>query len=344
MRPTALFQDVKDIIARMLGLSAASAAADQYVSLFIWGPPGVGKSGIIKQVAAALGVGFIDIRAVLLDPVDLRGLPTIDPATGRARWAIPEFLPTEGSGILFLDEVPAAPQLTQNALLQLTLDRKLGEYTLPDGWVIVAAGNRVEDRAGAFRTSTAINNRFLHLDLEVHAEDWQDWALSSGIAPEVRSFLNSQPQKLHQFDPAQNQRAFPTPRSWEFVSRILPACTDTNFHDLVSGCIGAGVAAEFVAFAKVYRSLPDVDGILSAPATAKVPTEPDVLYAITGAITEKVRADNKKNGAAARYASRMPKEFGVLLFRDLVKVDRTTLATAEGKQFLKDNRDALIGA
>lgn len=188
--------------------------------VFLWGPPGVGKSQIVAQTAAGLGLDLIDIRAVLLDPVDLRGLPQID-ADGRTHWRAPAFLPAGGQGVLFLDELNAAPPLVQAACYQLILDRALGEYQLPDGWTVLAAGNRDQDRAVTHRMPSALANRFVHLEIEAHLEDWVAWATCCGIRPEVISFLRFRPSLLHDFDPAVASRAFPTPRSWQFVSVML---------------------------------------------------------------------------------------------------------------------------
>src|SRR5271157_4947272 len=145
---------------------------------FLWGAPGVGKSQVVAQVAATLGVRLIDIRAVLLDPVDLRGLPTVE--HGKAAWATPAFLPEDGAGILFLDELNAAPPLVQAACYQLVLDRALGDYRLPDGWTVFAAGNREGDRAVTSRMSSALANRFIHLPFETDLDDWSRWAMGPG--------------------------------------------------------------------------------------------------------------------------------------------------------------------
>ncbi len=185
--------------------------------VFVWGPPGVGKSSIIAQLAKALNLSLRDIRALLLDPVDLRGLPYV--AEGRSKWAIPEFLPADGAGILFLDELNAAPAMVQAAFYQLVLDRRLGEYMLPDDWVIIAAGNRDGDRAHTNRMPTPLRNRFVHLDFEVDSQEWSEWAIGTGIRPEVIAFIRFRPQLLSAFD--RDANAFPSPRSWEFVSRIL---------------------------------------------------------------------------------------------------------------------------
>jgi hypothetical protein len=330
MRPTELFDTLKPVI-----------PTGQPV--FIWGPPGVGKSSIVGQVSRELAMSFCDLRAVLLDPVDLRGFPYF--SDGVAKWARPEFLPSSGSGVLFLDELPQAAPMVQAALLQLVLDRKIGEYTLPDGWTIIAAGNRAEDRAGGHRIISALLNRFVHLDLEVSNDDWHAWAIGSGnISPVVRSFLKFRPGLLFQFDPTANARAFPTPRSWSFVSSILPSATDNTILSLAAGCVGEGPAAEFVAFNRIYRGLPDIDQLLANPGAAIVPTAPDVLYAVCGAVAERCKkADDKILGAAVKYAGKLQKEFGVLMMRDVLAANTRVSAIPEGAAWLRDNRNLILG-
>src|SRR5262249_34928627 len=179
--------------------------------VYLWGPPGVGKSSVVRQAAQKASLDVLDIHAVLLDPVDLRGLPRIEQDS--ALWCPPAFLPNDGAGVLFLDELAQAPPRVQAACLQLGLDRRVGEYLLPNGWSVIAASNRQEDRAGAHRLISPLLNRFVHLDLEVSHDDWQDWAVQAGIAPEVRSFLRYRPALLFAFDPSTNHRSLPTPRS-----------------------------------------------------------------------------------------------------------------------------------
>jgi AAA domain (dynein-related subfamily) len=310
--------------------------------VYIVGPPGCGKSSIVQQAARAMDMKFIDVRAVLLDPVDLRGLPYMK--DGRACWATPDFLPTEGAGVLFLDELGQAPPLVQAALLQLILDRKIGDYELPEKWAVVAASNRAEDRAGGHRMITPLLNRFLHLDMEVSNEDWDAWAAGAGsIAGVIRSFLKFRPKLLFDFDPTTNPRAFPTPRSWAFVNTILPNTPDALMHQLVAGCIGQGPAVEFTAFHRIWKSLPDVDGILAAPASAMVPQAPDVLYAVCGAIAEKCKTvDDKKLAAAVKYAKRLPKEFSVLMMRDSAAANKRIVSTDDFQGWIRENRNLII--
>jgi hypothetical protein len=181
-------------------------------------------------VAKSLELEVLDLRAVLLDPVDLRGLPV--PNGDTVHWKPPSFLPIKGKmggrkGLIFADELAQAAPLVQAAFLQGILDHRIGETELDPGWVWVAASNRQEDRAGTHRMITPLLNRFIHLDLDVSFEDWQDWALMANIDVNVRSYLHWTRHKgesqLFQFDPSAQKRAFPTPRSWHFVSDIMPA-------------------------------------------------------------------------------------------------------------------------
>jgi hypothetical protein len=232
----------------------------------------------------------------------------------------PAFLPRGGSGVLFLDELAQAPPLVQAACLQLTLDRRLGEYVLPDGWAVVAAGNRAEDRAGGHRPITPLLNRFVHLDLDVDGEQWQAWAATSGVAAEVRGFLRFRPNLLLKFDPAAGERAFATPRSWQFVSDALRHAPGDLLPAVAAGCVGEGPAAEFVAYRRLCQALPDLDAALASPATAPVPREPAVLYALSGALVERLRADAAPPEAVLAYAARLPEEFALLTLRDALAV------------------------
>ena len=279
---------------------------------FIWGGPGIGKSAVVRQFAAELAIPLQDVRAILLDPVDLRGLPFLG-NDGRSRWAAPEFLPREGSGILFLDELNAASAMVQASCYQLVLDRKLGEYTLPKDWSIVAAGNRDSDRAVTTRMPTPLRNRFVHLEFEVDLQEWSKWAIQSGIRPEVIAFLRFRPELLSVFD--RDANAFPSPRSWEFVSRILDsASTQSVEHELFAGAVGNGAATEFSAFVRMFRELPNIDAILLNPLKEPVPEKAAAQYAVASALAR--RASDINFDRICLYLDRMPTEFSVLCVRD----------------------------
>src|SRR5258708_38449740 len=198
---------------------ALLALIGERVPLHIWGPCGVGKSQIVFQVANDTQREFRDVRAGQLDPVDLRGLPRI--TSLQTEWAPPKFLPTSGKGILFLDELTSAPQMTQAACYQLVLDRRLGEYVLPDGWVVIAAGNPASERGVHFSMPRPLRNRFVHLELEADLDDWCKWSIKAGVRPEIFAFLRFKPQLLHTADTTSDQNAWPTPRSWEMASSVL---------------------------------------------------------------------------------------------------------------------------
>jgi hypothetical protein len=280
--------------------------------VFIWGGPGIGKSAVVRQLAEDMTVPLHDVRALLLDPVDLRGLPFLG-ADGRSKWATPEFLPQDGAGILFLDELNAAPAMVQASCYQLVLDRKLGEYTLPKGWAIVAAGNRDSDRAVTTRMPTPLRNRFVHLEFEVDLQEWSAWAIEAGIRPEVIAFLRFRQELLSAFD--RDANAFPSPRSWEFVSRILDAMPEQSVeHELFAGTVGAGPATEFSAFLKTFRELPNIDAILLNPLKAPVPENAAAQYAVASALAH--CATDTNFDRICTYLGRMPTEFSVLCVRD----------------------------
>lgn len=307
---------------------------------FLWGAPGIGKSNVVAQIAKENDLELRDVRAVLLDPVDLRGLPHVN-GDNRAHWCIPEFLPREGKGILFLDELNAAPQLVQAACYQLVLDRKLGEYTLPDEWSIIAAGNRETDRAVTSRMPSALANRFLHINFDVDVNDWTQWALANGIKTEIIAFLRFRPNLLHDFNPQKSEKAFPSPRSWEFVSNILKNKPDTEIEfEMISGCVGEGAAAELLGFLKIFRSLPNPDVILLNPDKAPVPDDPATLYAICGALARK-SSDNTID-RLIDYAKRLPAEFSVLLVRDCVQACASVVNSRAFISWASDNADVLI--
>lgn len=310
--------------------------------VFLWGAPGVGKSQVVAQVAARHGLELVDVRAVLLDPVDLRGIPRID-AQGGAVWCPPSFLPRSGRGVLFLDELNAAPPLVQAACYQLILDRKLGEYMLPDGWIVAAAGNRESDRAVTHRMPSALANRLVHLDFEPDLDDWLAWAEQTGIDARLRAFLRFRPKLLHAFDPTRNEKAFPSPRSWEFVSRILRAGARWNtLRDLLKGAVGEAAAAECLGFLRLCSQMPDVDEVLADPAGAPIPEDPAVMYALCESLAR--RASELTMTSLGVLAARLPVEFGVLLMRDAAATDPDIVETDAFQVWATANSDVLVSA
>jgi len=304
-----------------------STDAGHHTPVMLWGPPGVGKSQMIAQVAENHGVEVIDIRLSQMEPTDLRGIPfrvddTVD-------WAIPAILPDEKRhgkrGILFLDEITSAAPTVSAAAYQLILDRRLGEYKVPDGWAIFAAGNRQGDRGVTYTMPAPLANRFSHYEVDTHLDDWVAWAYANGIDEKVIAFLRFRPELLFDFDPAHNPVAFPSPRSWEFAHRGLQKFGDNP--ELLLGslqaCVGPAAGIELKAFVDNLEHMPDIDAILRGEDIS-VPKEVDLQYAVAAALVGRaIRAKGEGNSQEAwgfilDYARSFPqREMGVMLVSDM---------------------------
>ena len=255
-------------------------------SVFIWGAPGIGKSSAVTQVAKDKDLELIDLRISQLAPTDIRGLPyTKD---GRAHFAPPSFLPTDGEGILFLDELNMASPSVMGIAQQLILDRQVGDYKVPEGWFIVAAGNRTEDRAAISQMPAPVANRFIHFHIDSSLDSWKEYAIGAGINEKILAFLNFRPQLLYNFE--KNQSAWPSPRSWEFANTLL------NIDLSIESAVGSGAASEFYAYQTIYTELPNVDLIFDGE-DIPVPHEPSLIYAVCGALINRAKtADNVFKG------------------------------------------------
>lgn len=313
--------------------------------LYVVGPPGVGKSSIIRQAVDSLGYAFRDIRLPLLDAVDLRGLPMHDHDTGTVRWYPPAFLPaqdgSDGPMVILFDEMPNAASSVQTAALQLILDRRLGEYRLPDNVAMLAAGNRTSDGAGALRLTSSLANRFLHVELDANIEDWRPWAVGPGhITPHIVAFLSYKTELFHDFDPSRAVNA--TPRTWEFASDVLSMKLPADVeHALLIGTVGEGPATELSAFMRVYRTLPNLDALLMSPDSTPVPGEDQLstLYALTFALAHRATVNNL--GAVLTYLDRCPQEFAVMSVKAMTARDRSLYSTPDFTRWASTNSHLL---
>lgn len=307
---------------------------------FLWGPPGVGKSSVVRKIATDLKLPLLDIRASLLDPTDLRGIPTVDGKN--ARWCPPSFLPSDpkSEGLLFFDELNAAPPLVQASLYQLTLDRRVGEYVLPENWRIIAAGNRAEDASIAFRMPAALSNRFIHLDFEVDFDDWKTWAIKNDIHPLVLGFLSTRQELLFNMD--HPDRGFPTPRSWEMVSDILKKLGSAdNSQDFFLGIIGEAAAIEFMAYCDNAISEEAIQIILEDPENAKLPQKLGDLYALISYVTAAAKSKSMLDIAACLILRFKP-ELGVLLFRNILQENPKFVTNKKIIEFMRKHHDLII--
>jgi hypothetical protein len=278
-----------DISVRQVGPKGAKRSIKYAIAkrrpVFLWGPPGIGKSDIVKQIGEDTNREVIDVRLALWEPTDIKGIPYYNADLGKMVWAPPAELPIDedSTAIIFLDELNSAPPAVQAAAYQLILNRRVGTYVLPKGVDVVAAGNREGDRGVTYRMPAPLANRFVHLEAKVDFDDWQDWATLNKIHPEVVGYVGFAKQDLYDFDPKSSSKAFATPRSWSFVSDLLQdddIDTDT-LTNLIAGAVGDGLANKFMAHRKIAGKLPKAGDILDGKVKDLQIKEVSAMYSLT---------------------------------------------------------------
>lgn len=284
----------------------------------LWGPPGIGKSSLIHQIAAELGFDVLDLRLAQLEPTDLRGVPMPDHEIGRAKWFLPDFWPERveeettrdvvyvdddgnekvkkvkvdsgccpnGPGIVFLDEIEKAPISVKNASLQLVLNRMIGTYKLPDDWAIMCAGNREDDGCFSAPLGSALSNRMMHMEIEADVDSWASWARENDIAEDIIGFLHARPELLYK---RTDDHAFPSPRTWEMASNLVKASkSQREQKDLLAAAVGRGVASEFTVWSNVYKNV-DPEAVLSGVIPDFSQKDQSFKYAVTMAVAFHLR-------------------------------------------------------
>ena len=292
--------------------------------IFLWGPPGIGKSELVESITNELGGVMYDLRLGQMEPTDIRGIPFYNKEIGKMDWAAPVDLPDADTAsqypvvVLFLDEMNSAAPSVQSAAYQLILNRRIGKYMLPDNVVMVAAGNRESDKGVTYRMPTPLSNRFVHQEMKVDFPAWQEWAVNNNISKDVVGYLSFAKQDLYDFDAKSASRAFATPRSWVFVSQLLDDDTldDETATNLIAGTIGEGLAVKFMAHRKIAGRMPKPEDILSGKVTDLNVKEVSAMYSLVismcyelkGAVEQKV--DSKKfHEMADNFFAYMMKNF-----------------------------------
>ena len=275
---------------------------------------GIGKTSVVHEIAKELGIGCQILSLAQYDAGELAGwvLPNADGETMDRR--CPDWMPRDGKGILFLDELPQAPVSNQNIAAQLVNERRIGKHHLPEGWHIIAAGNRMSDRAGTNNMPSHLKDRLMFLDIEADLEDTIGYYYSKRIDERIAAFLRFRPEWLHKFN--RDENACPSPRSWERVATILKWSLDpVNQIEAIAGQVGRAATAEFNGFLKVYDVVPDIDKLIANPASADIPDAPDVQYAVCAALSAKMTGKNAKN--IVTYLKRLPQqEFAAFVIKD----------------------------
>lgn len=306
----------REIVLASIQANQATASkggrSNEYVIPMLWGVAGLGKTTLVQDIAEDLDLDFVDLRLNQYDAGELGGFPILrDETMIRAR---PHFLPTEGEGILFLDELPQAPVANQNIAAQLVNERCIGEHQIGDGWTVVCAGNDMSHRAGTNAMPTHLKDRLLHLEIEPDLNDAIEYMTAKGVCPEVTGFLRFKPDQLSKFD--KDAKACPSPRSWQKVGNILSwGLESIAEREALVGQVGDGAANDFMAFLRVYRELPDPEAPLKDPDNAPVDLAPDVLFAVCSGIAYRVNKSNASN--FMRYLKRLPQqEFSAFAVKD----------------------------
>lgn len=305
-------------------------------SVMLWGPPGVGKSQGVRQLASEIAqrtgkrCEVTDVRLLLFNPIDLRGIPTADKSKTLAVWLRPKIFQMDESNdvinILFLDEISAAPQSVQAAAYQITLDRTVGEHKLPDNCIVIAAGNRVTDKSVAYKMPKALANRLCHLEITGNGDAWMRWAVKNGIHEKVLGFLSFRTDLLMCFEAANDDLAFATPRSWEMVSNILGLMdgdVEKSF-SLIAGCVGLGTAIELRSWSKIYSKLPAIKDIF-AGKSCPMPDTSDAIYALIASMTVYARehkTDMKGIANSIRYALGFTPDFSAVLLKNYMAIEK----------------------
>ena len=316
------------------------------------GSPGIGKSDIVKLTAKKHNLKLIDLRLAQSDPTDLNGFPTLQNDGTRMDYAPPTTFPLENldqipngyeGWLLFLDEINAAPPAIQAAAYKLVLDRQIGSHNLHKRVAIVCAGNKATDKAIVNRLSTAMQSRMIHLNLMVDTESWLEWANTHNVDHRVISFIKFRPELLHKFNLSHADNTFASPRTWEFLSKIIvdkKEFTKTD-HAVLVGTVGEGPATEFRAFCDVYKDLPTIEDMLENPTLVNIPREPGHQYAMTTLISHHANDDTIE--ALMIVAKKLPIEFQVVVLKDIYSIAPELKKNQIIQDWVSQNADKLFG-
>ena len=327
-------------------------AFKEFPSVMLWGPPGVGKSQGVRQVAYEIenrtgkDVRVMDVRLLLFNPVDLRGIPTSNEDKTLAVWLKPQIFQMDESeevvNILFLDEITAAPTSVQAAAYQITLDRTIGEHKLPENCIVIAAGNRVTDRSVSYNMPKALANRLCHFEIKEDTRAWHEWAIRKGIHPYVVGYLEYSSTSLIRSEGM--ELAFPTPRSWEMVSNILNYVTDDvdTVLPMIIGCVGEKSGSNFRTWTDIYSGLPSIKDIFRK-GEADIPAEKELQIALKSMMVDYAKKcqDKEQIDNSIAYSCKLPWAFRRKLLRDYMEIPELKEIVEENEVYQTAIRDKM---
>lgn len=296
--------------------------------VFLWGPPGIGKSSLVRAFADSLGLPCVTLLGTQLTPEDLIGVPELH--AGRSRFAPPEMIARTEPYCLFLDELNAAPPEVQKAFYSLILDRRIGGYELPSGSIVIGAGNRATDNALARPMASALVNRLIHVHLRASATDWLDWAARSGVHPWIFDYLLQRSDQLW-VKPPKAEEPFSTPRSWHMLSDSLhsfgESIDEETLRVLSHGTLSSHHASGFCAYVKTVRHRYGLDAIIRGDVSwPRQPTDRDLLFFFAEAFRARLV---KELPADRAHASNSVRRFAMRAKSLLVELAEISLECAQ---------------
>ena len=317
---------------------------------YVASSPGIGKSAIAKQIAEEYSLELIDVRLAGYDPTSIDGFPMVNKDRTKASYVPMSTFPIESDPLpkgklgwlILLDELSSAPLSVQAAAYRLILDKQVGEYNLHSKVLMMAAGNLSTDNAIVNRIGTAMQSRMVHFELVVDDEAWVKWAVENKIDHRIISFIRFKPQLLHKFDPKHSDKTFPCPRTWEFLSKIISSWPKVtrNKMAVIAGTVSEGTAREFVGYCDIFADLPTIEQLLQNPDEFVIPSQPSILYAVTGLIAHHINPGNVSK--LLRIIEKLPDEFQVVCLREGISKDRTIFHLPEVKEWVKLHAELLL--
>jgi hypothetical protein len=323
------------------------------------GPPGIGKSSILRQAASEVFGGSADYRSTVtlageeypdwyqqtdvltLAPVDARGIPEI--VKGVTTWRPPALVPTKGKGLWVIDEYPLADRELQALFRSVLLDRHLCGVRMGKDWRVASTGNRVQDRAGAKSMLSHVASALTIIKVDIDHADTMEWMARAGIHEAVRGYLNWQSDALWDFDPARQINT--DPRGWERVGQVLPHLSDDLRLPVFSGMVQEGHASQFIAYLNLRDKLPDVKRMMAQADSHPMPAEPSILYALSARFSELAKAANATElKQLMTLTARMPGDFAARTVRDCIASTGTTaiLKNPVGEQWKREHREMIL--
>lgn len=281
--------------------------------VFIWGAPGIGKSALVEQFAKDVGLPCVSLLGSQLAPEDIIGVPRISGDV--SEFLPPAMIARKEPYVLFLDELNACSQEVQKSFYSLIYERRVGNYHLPEGSIVIGAGNRAQDIAIVKMMSSALLNRMFHVQLKPDANEWLTWAYSNMVHPLVTGYISQRPSHLFA-EPPKTEEPFSTPRSWHMLSDAIKSYSidgelpESTLKMLAYGCVSASHAGMFISYCKQLKNKFQLNDIIKGDASwPRKAEDRDVLYFLAQSFRSRLLHDLPKQ------KQNMDKEKQMLTYR-----------------------------